>query len=173
MEYEPGIFSGAYETELGQEIWGFLNDSQNILKMETACQMGKPAVEPLSESLLERFGEKVQDNRVKQMIGHMVKQILLGRNYIIHSQNSRVSSGGLFNKGTTYIKLRKPLEDQYRHGYVHGAMSVYSAIKAHINRDALKPLSLWMDELMAWETEGLLNPNSRMELPPKFEVPIE
>jgi hypothetical protein len=169
MDYNSGIYRAIYESEMGARVWEYLTEDQSIIKMETACELGKPAVEPLSAGLLERFGNKVQDNRTKQMIGHMVKQILFDRGYIIHSQNSKVSSGGLFNKATSYVRLERPLENKYRQGYLHGASALYNAMRAKLNPSDNKVIAEWFNGLYSWQNKGLLERNS-FELPPSITL---
>ncbi len=46
--YNPEKFASLYETELGQRIWAFLTEAENVARLETASQLGKPAVEGIS-----------------------------------------------------------------------------------------------------------------------------
>lgn len=169
MDYEPGIFQNLYVTPIGEELWLFLNEANNITKMETATALGKPAVEPLSTELVGRFGEAVRENRVKQMIGHMVRQIMFSRGYIIHSQNSSVRTGDLFSKGTTYILLDKIQENKYRQGYVHGAVELCRFIKGKMGEPQEKQIKEWVDRLLIWQTEGLLQGNAGSGPPPRLD----
>lgn len=63
-------------SEIGQQPWAFLTLPENVARLETASELSKPAVEGIEEQLLEAFREGVLADRVKQMIGHMVRQIL-------------------------------------------------------------------------------------------------
>ena len=74
--FDAGTFRELAGSSLGQGLWAFLNEHDNIIRMETATYLERPAVEPLSPSLLQRFGDEVRQDRVKQMIGRMVRQIL-------------------------------------------------------------------------------------------------
>ena len=47
--YNPEKFASLYETELGQRIWAFLTEAENVARLETASQLGKPAVEGIEE----------------------------------------------------------------------------------------------------------------------------
>lgn len=55
----------------------------------------------IEEQLLQRFREDVLDHRVKQMIGHMVRQVMEHRGYRIEKSNTTIASA-LFSKGTRY-----------------------------------------------------------------------
>ncbi len=101
--YEPGRFSSTYETGNGADIWAFLNAPENVVRMETATYLSRPAVEPLSPILLERFGATVRDDRMKQMIGHMARQVMEAHGYVVDRSNVRTSSpGNMFASATRY-----------------------------------------------------------------------
>ena len=72
--------------------------------METASDLQRPAVEPLSEVLLKRFGAKVKDDRTKQMIGHMVRQIMESLNYEHFSNNIKIRFGSVFSRASRYSR---------------------------------------------------------------------
>lgn len=168
MDYESGIFQKLYETPLGRELWEYLVEDQCITKMEAASALGKPAVEPISNDLLMRFKDKIRENRVKQMIGHMVRQIMFSRGYIIHTQNSSVSNSVLFKKATTYIQLDKISDNKYRQGYVHGANELYRYIKDKSDKLDINTISDWIEQLVHWQTEGLIHRSRDFRLPPKL-----
>jgi len=101
-DYISNQFSNLYNTPFGREIWDFLNEHDNIIRMETASNLLRPAVEPLSKLLVKRFGSKIREDRVKQMIGHMVRQIMEDRNYKIVSNNIKIRFGDLFTRASKY-----------------------------------------------------------------------
>ena len=92
LTYNPGNFASLYASEIGQRLWDFLNLPENITRLETASELSKPAVEGIGEQLLEEFGEDVREDRVKQMIGHMVRQILEQRGWVLDQSNVTVQS---------------------------------------------------------------------------------
>jgi hypothetical protein len=92
QKYNPGHFSSTFNGGNGPKLWAFLNEPHNIIRMETACYLSRPAVEPLSPSLCERFGEElVTQDRIKMMIGHMARQILEGRGYLHDRKDVRIT----------------------------------------------------------------------------------
>jgi len=102
MNYNAGKFSDLAELQLGKDLWAFLNEKENIIRMELATEFGKTAAESVSKPLLEKFGNDVKVNRVKQMIGHMIRQIMEERGYEMGSQNVVVSIKRLFTKASKY-----------------------------------------------------------------------
>lgn len=101
--YNPEKFASLYETALGQRIWAFLTEPENVARLETASQLGKPAVEGIEEHLLEEFRAEVLADRVKQMVGHMVRQILEQRDWVLDQADVKVQSVP-FSKAARYRK---------------------------------------------------------------------
>lgn len=64
--YSPEKFTSLYASALGQRIWAFLTKAENVARLETASELGKPAVEGIEEQLLAEFREEVLADRVKQ-----------------------------------------------------------------------------------------------------------
>jgi hypothetical protein len=105
-EYEPAQFKALFESEIGSPLWAFMNEPDNVLRMETASYLNRPAVEPLSPGLVERFGrEAVAQDRTKMMIGHMTKQIMQRRGYEHAAYDGRIrAEGNVFKFGSKYRK---------------------------------------------------------------------
>jgi hypothetical protein len=104
MTYLPGSFGPLAETPLGQRLWRFLIQPENIARLETGSDLGRPALEALQEPLLAEFKEAVLDDRVKQMLGHMVRQIMEQRGWILDQGDVKVRSIP-FTKAARYRRL--------------------------------------------------------------------
>lgn len=102
MKLDPGRFSDQLATPLGKGLVKFLTEHDNLIRMETASELGRPAVEPLGERLLERFGAQVRDDRVKQFIGFAARQILESRGFQLAAQGVKVRVGTLFTVASRY-----------------------------------------------------------------------
>ena len=104
MKYEPERFSSTYEKSNGKNIWAFLIKSENMVKMETATYLSRPAAEALSPHLLAEFGDRIRLDRMKQMIGHMIRQIMESRGYRVDRGNVRINiADNIFTSATRYI----------------------------------------------------------------------
>ncbi len=102
--YRPDKFEGLYREQRGPELWAFLHEPESILRMEVASQLGRPAVEALSPALSSRFGARVASKPIRQMIGHMVRQVLETRGYLLDRNNVRIARlGNLFFSGSRYL----------------------------------------------------------------------
>lgn len=95
LNYDPWKFTELYETEIGQALWEFLCQQENIIRAETAVDLRRTCVEALERPLNETFGDELQkimdqdtskgENkflRIKQMIGHMIGQIMITRGFV-------------------------------------------------------------------------------------------
>ena len=79
--------------------------------METATYLSRPAVEPLSPYLVKRFGDQVREDRIKQMTGHMVRQVIESRAYRVDRNNVRINrAGNIFVSGTRYTPSLSSVE---------------------------------------------------------------
>jgi hypothetical protein len=108
--YRPDKFASAYKTEGGDALWAFLNRDDNILRMETASYLARPAIEPLAPGLLREFDARITQRRIKQMIGHMVRQIMEKRGYHLQQSNVRITrKGNFFTSGSRYVLPEEPV----------------------------------------------------------------
>ena len=107
--FEPGSSAGVFDTDLGREMWDLLTHESTIKLMEDASDRGRPAVEPLQELLLDRFGQAVAESRVKQMLGRMIRQVFErpGSDYELESDAIAVKDKKLVTRGVRY-KRRIP-----------------------------------------------------------------
>ena len=101
--YRPGPFGNISSTDIGLRLWDFLNQDSTIRLMEDASDRGRPAVEPLSALLLEQFGQvEIAEDRIKQMIGHMIRQVLERSDYDLVADAVSVRDKELFTRGARY-----------------------------------------------------------------------
>jgi hypothetical protein len=104
--YRADKFKSTYETENGKSIWEFLSEDINITRMETATYLFRPAIEPLSPFLQAKFGPSIRRNRLKQMMGHMVRQIMEHRGFHLQQGNVKITRpGNIFASASRYARL--------------------------------------------------------------------
>ena len=101
--YRPDTFEAFFHSHRGPEIWAYLQSPDMILRMKTASYLGKPAVEPLSPALLRQFGGEITQDRYKQMIGHMVRQIMEHHGYQLDRSGVKIRRpGNMFYSASKY-----------------------------------------------------------------------
>lgn len=91
-DYHPDKFAAEFATPEGQLLWATLNQESVIARMTTASDLNQPALKPVEEILLEQLGEKILANRMKQMAGHMVRQIMERHDYEHDASDIKVAS---------------------------------------------------------------------------------
>jgi hypothetical protein len=102
LAYDPNNFRLFARMVFGQALWHFLKRPDNLIRMQTATYIKRPAVEPLSPGLLAEFGSELAEDRIKQMIGHMVGQIMDAMGYELDAVGLRITKPGLFSTGARY-----------------------------------------------------------------------
>jgi hypothetical protein len=106
--FDANGFRDLANSPLGVKLWQYLHEQDNLIRMETAAYLGRPAIEPLSPSLLARFGDEVREDRVKQMIGRMARQINERRGYQLEERDVPITSpSNMFTQGTRYTARAK------------------------------------------------------------------
>ena len=87
----------------GEALWKWLQQSENITIMATASFLHRPAVEPLAPQLIAQFPEVLRIHSVRQMIGHMIRQIMQAQGYHLDRTNVKiVRPDCIFRRGATY-----------------------------------------------------------------------
>ena len=103
--YRPDKFAAAFQHLDGAQLWTWLHHDDVILRMETACYLRRPAVEAISQQLHAAFPQVLASIKMRQMIGHMVRQILESRGYHLDRSNVRIKQrSNLFHFGSAYSK---------------------------------------------------------------------
>lgn len=104
--YQAQSFKDIGDSVLGQAIWEYLNSDDARVRLELATRLGHPAVEGIDDILLNLFDQEVKKDRVKQAIGHMVKQVLEESGYEIDKKSVKCGKSELFAYATRYKKLK-------------------------------------------------------------------
>lgn len=107
FRYQPGHFNiKSYIAQ--QAIWKMVLRPENVIRMEAVTAVGRPAVEALSEPLIAEFGRDIAQPSIKQMVGHMVRQVMEALEYEVDRQRVRITRPGLFATGMTFRRPGQP-----------------------------------------------------------------
>jgi len=104
--FDSGSFKDLANTAIGEALWEFLNTPNSLIKMETATQLKRPALEAVQLDLIELFDSIIKQDRYKQMIGRMARQIMENLGYSMDQSGVRITSKILFSSATRYKKYR-------------------------------------------------------------------
>ena len=108
MEYfDAGTFQREYRLPDGQRLWTVLNRTDVVARMETASDLGRPALAAVEDILLMELHTVILEHRFKQMAGRMTKQILEGRGYEHEASGIRLNSVP-FYKASRYRRRDRP-----------------------------------------------------------------
>ncbi len=102
MHYQPRNFSDLFETPLGGRLWDYLQRPAVIFAMEVATKLHRPAVEAIGDDLIREFGDSIRERRIKQLIGHMIRQLLESRGFELDAQRVPVRFDDLCSTGSRY-----------------------------------------------------------------------
>jgi hypothetical protein len=98
-----GSYKGAAEDNTLRAIQAYINSDDALVRMETACELVKPAAEALSSQLAKRFGDTVRANRIKQFIGWYIRKVMESRGFSLDQQNCKICSpNNIFTRAARY-----------------------------------------------------------------------
>ncbi len=160
LKYNPQNFGDLAKTEFGHDLWTFLKLRDNLIRMETATILDRVAVEPLSTNLVIEFGEEVRDDRIKQMIGHMARQIMEALGYELDRTGLRITRPSLFTSGTSY---RRPDQGDRK-------MKISREQReAWVKNTANSPFNIWLNRLVK-RPDGTLDLEKLYEVARRYEI---
>lgn len=90
--------------ELLTKISRFMETKEALELLELSTASRLVAVEGLTTKLLNKFGDEVKENNIKQQIGKYARTIMERNGYRIEQQNVRTRNTQVFTSGTRYIK---------------------------------------------------------------------
>ena len=110
--YKPSpAFIQLSQEETAIELWRFLCKKDNIIRVETASFLKKPALEALGPVLYKNFNvfneelvEKSVFDAYKKLAGNMMRQIMEHLGYKIDKTGVQVVNKTIFKTATRYIK---------------------------------------------------------------------
>lgn len=91
-EYTPDKFATTFNSDDGKKLWHVLTQPAIIDRMITASDLGQPALKPVEDVLLEQLGPAILSDRMKQMAGHMVRQIMECNGFEHDTDGIRIAS---------------------------------------------------------------------------------
>lgn len=164
LAYDPQNFRDLYETEVGQELWAFMKRPDNVVRMQTATYLDRAAVEPLAPGLLRLFGPEIAQDRLKQMIGHMARQVMEANGRPLEQPGMRITRASIF---TTAARYKDPSTARDR------SMSITpEQRRAWAEKTAGTPFNKWLDAQVR-DADGAFSLDRLYETAQKFGVTNE
>lgn len=108
MEYNPARLSTTFEKEKQQKIRTLLPRQDNIIRMASTPYLSRLAIEPRSPFLTEMFGSEFSNDRIKQMMGHRLRQIMEHCGYRLQQRNVKgTTSNNIFSRASRYTAIQE------------------------------------------------------------------
>src|SRR5947207_15734771 len=104
FEFDAGSFSDVSNTPLGMALWKFLNEENSVAILKKTTYLEHPALEGLQPELLEKFGDEIRADRLKQALGRMTRQIMEHHGYALDQAGARTRIRELFTSAARYKK---------------------------------------------------------------------
>jgi hypothetical protein len=101
--FSSPVFADLASTPAGKAIWKLLND--RVLALVTASMLGHAALDGVVLELEAEFGEHLGDDRVRRMVGAMIREILAQEGWSIEGQNVKLQLGTQFSVATRYHRF--------------------------------------------------------------------
>lgn len=103
QQYRPDRFSTAYLHLKGEAVWAWLHRQEILIVLETASVLRRPAVEGLSPHLKKAFPDQINRLKFRQMVGHMVRQVMDEQGYLLQRSNVRIPHpASIYGYGNVY-----------------------------------------------------------------------
>lgn len=111
--FQTKTFGEVYATQNGEAIWQLLNDAVSVARMQAVSDVNKPALLGVERLLLTNgyiqkkvdgmpTTEKAQYDRLKQMLGSMVRQVMENNGYKLKSNNVKTPNSDIFFSASAY-----------------------------------------------------------------------
>jgi|SRR5690348_7455628 hypothetical protein len=140
LRYKSGHFSIRSST-VENAVWQFMLRPENVIRMEAVTAVERPAVEALSRPLVWEFGRDIAQPCIKQMVGHMARQIMEALEYEVDRHRVRITRPGLFTTGMTF---RLPGQPRSRSVIVTAEHR-----REWLNNAETGPFNFWLDGVIA------------------------
>lgn len=164
LTYEPQNFRDLFDTDLGQAIWQFMVRPDNVVRMLTATYLDRAAVEPLAPGLLREFGPDIAQDRLKQLVGHMGRQIMEAAGLELDKQGMRITRESIFTTAARYTDPNAPRER---------SMTITPEQRqAWMEKTAASPFNAWLNGKVR-NIDGSLNLDRLYEVARAYGIETE
>ena len=106
--YRPDKFTDTFTHLDGAPVWEWLHISDIRIRLETASTLRRPAVEAISPLLKQHYPDHINHLKFRQMVGHMVRQVMEEQGYGLQRSNVKTRQVGcVYGYGNVYTKAWK------------------------------------------------------------------
>ncbi len=102
-QYGVGSFTDV-AGQWGDALWSFLNEAQHVRLMIEVSEGGRPAAEGIADALYRRFGDPVRQDRVKQFMGALIRQVMERHGYVLEVSGVTLRPNPVFTQASRYVR---------------------------------------------------------------------
>ena len=105
--YYSNSFDEFKKSGVYQELHEFLNEHDNVIRMVTASELGRPSVEAIQFRLADKFSsDDVNQDNFKRWTGRMIREVMKGQGYMDKPAPKKLLSNkrNIFKTGGYYQK---------------------------------------------------------------------
>lgn len=106
-DFDSSYFGDAGRTKLADQLWRFLNSEDSVIRLIVASELRHVALDGVVLALEKKFGAVLKENRVRQMVGAMVKQVLAPHGWNVAEKSIKVRFGEYFSVAARYEQGKK------------------------------------------------------------------
>ena len=103
LKFNSTKFNDWSEKPEGKKVWKMLQEHDNLIRLTTHADLGRPPAEAVSGPILQAFPALKDDRRFKQMVGFMIGEILRGLGYVQDGRWNK-TRGGFFSVAMRFKK---------------------------------------------------------------------
>ena len=101
--YRADKFITSFEKLDGAAVWKFLHKKDIVITLQVAVVLRRPGVEAVAPALQAAFPKQARKLKFRQMVGHMIRQIMEAKGFTLKRANVRISQrNALFRYGSVY-----------------------------------------------------------------------
>jgi hypothetical protein len=105
LKYEPRQFRNVWTRASSKRMWKYLNIHESLVRMDTAVEIKRTPYEGVAIPFEAEFARFLKNQRIKQMVGHMIRQIMTHHGYrYAGNKKLRKPVRGLFTTGCKFVK---------------------------------------------------------------------
>jgi len=100
--YVPGRFASVASTEEGRAVLKWLTQNVISVRLTAVADLRCVSVAVIQQDLLDEFGDTVRAYRMRQYVGHIVRQVMSYCGYELEKEDVKLIRPILFKTGARY-----------------------------------------------------------------------
>jgi len=144
-DYDPQRFASLY-ADVGPKLSQFFASPIVVALLEGSVKLRRPAVEAIEEQLLEYAKDDVKNQRVRQLVGHMIRHLMAELGYELDQPEVRLPSGVLFTCGARYRVAENAKRRRKRRSSEVGSQAHKEGLRMNERLISVEQLASWRRE---------------------------